>query len=62
MDGIGVDARVEVHGHLHEEDDRQDASFAVPGPGEAKLVVAFLLGQLPLAVQMGLEAQFPAIR
>ena len=61
VDGIGVDARVEVHGHLHEEDDRQDAPFAVPGPGEAKLVVAFLLGQLPLAVQMGLEVSLAVV-
>lgn len=59
--GIGVDARVEVHGHLHEGDDRQDAPFVVPGPGEAKLVVAFLLGQLPLAVQTGLDVSLAVV-
>ena len=60
-DGIGIDATVEVHGHLHGEDDGQDGPFLIPGKREAEFVVAFVLEQFPLAISPGLSSRAAVI-
>lgn len=53
-DRVGIDAAVEVHGHLHDEDDGQNGPFLVPGPRIAQSVVAIVLAQFALAIRTGL--------